>query len=319
MIHRSRKRTGARAPGVWKVVVKKNACSASRNVVARSAKCTAITLAAGVLVCILFRFATASAALADASNPDWTPVFEGIQYKQLVRGGAEPLRAHALQVDLKHPDIRFFVTPANGERAKDTDGMKTSTFLKRYGCQVAINASPYAPVGEVEGEPCDVLGLSISDGDAYSTAHGAWGALLITKDNRAQIAMPPFDTSDVYNAVGGFHLLLKEGANVGTDREKHPRTAVGISRCGRYLYLLVIDGRQPGYSLGASTREAAKLMKTLGAHDALNLDGGGSTTLVFDGAKKRPKVINRPIHLLPGMERVCANHLGIFARPLAGN
>jgi hypothetical protein len=298
--------------------VRKTACFASRNALARPAQHTAITLAAGLLVCILLRLATASAASAGAPSLDWTPVFEGIQYRQLIQGEDEPLRAHALRVDLKHPDIRFFVTPANGDRAKDTDGMKTTTFLKKYGCQVAINASPYAPVGEVEGEPCDVLGLSISEGDAYSAAHGAWGALLITKDNRAQIATPPFDISDVYNAVGGFHLLLKDGANVGTDGEKHPRTAVGISRNGRYLYLLVIDGRQPGYSLGASTRETADLMKTLGACDALNLDGGGSATLVFDGGQGKPKVINRPIHLLPGMERVCANHLGIFAKPLEG-
>ena len=298
------------------VVVRKTACWASGKGFARLQKHAAVT---AVVCSVLFTslgFAADQPPSAGVSGPEWTPVFQGVELKRLVREGTEPLSAHALRIDLRHPGIRFFVTPQNGERAKETDGMKTTTFLKKYGCQVAVNASPYAPVGETEGEPCDVLGLSVSDGDAYSAAHGAWGALLITKENKARIATPPFDTSDVYNAVGGFHLLLENGENVGTEGEKHPRTAVGVSEDGRYLYLLVIDGRQPGHSLGASTLETANLLKSLGAHDALNLDGGGSTTLVLDGGKGEPNVVTRPIHLLPGIERVSANHLGVFAKPL---
>ena len=224
----------------------KTACWTPRIVFARYQRPAAVMVAACSVLCTFLGYAADLSPSAGVPGPEWTPVFQGVELKHLVREDPEPLSAHVLRIDLAHPGIRFFVTPQNGDRPKETDGMKTTTFLKTYGCQVAVNASPYAPVGEAEGEPCDVLGLSISDGDAYSAAHGAWGALLITKENKARIATPPFDTSDVYNAVGGFHLLLENGENVGTEGEKHPRTAVGVSEDGRYLYLLVIDGRQPG-------------------------------------------------------------------------
>ena len=54
-------------------------------------------------------------------------------------------------------------------------------------------------------------------------------------------------------------------------------------------FIVTVDGRRPGYSVGISLAEAARLMKSLGARDALNLDGGGSTTMVVGG-----RVVNRP-------------------------
>ncbi len=258
------------------------------------------------------------ASSSETGTPVWKPLFQGVDYTPITRSVPEPLSAHAVRIDLKDPDIRFLVTPSNAERDKETDGLKTTTFLTKHGCQLAINASPYSPIGDTEGEPRDVLGLSASEGDVYSSAHGAWGALIITKDNQARIETPPFETGDVHNAVGGFHLLLKDGENVGTDSEKHPRTAVGLSKDGRYLFLLVIDGRQPGYSVGTSTAETASILQSLGAHDGLNLDGGGSTTMAFDAGNGEVKTLNRPIHMhLPGVERISANHLGVFAKPLA--
>ena len=140
----------------------------------------ATTTAAGVII----PFAAAApepATPCSVTQAAWKPLYKGIEYKHLTQTEPEPLSAHAVRIDLKDPDIRFLVTPANGDREKETDGLKTSTFLEKHGCQVAINASPFAPVGEGEGEPRDVLGLSVSEGDVYSQAHGKWGALLITK------------------------------------------------------------------------------------------------------------------------------------------
>ncbi|MFO7976128.1 MAG: phosphodiester glycosidase family protein, partial [Candidatus Hydrogenedentota bacterium] len=235
-----------------------------------------------VLSGLVLGSAARSVSLAETRGHDWKPLFTGIDYLPLNKETPALLSAHAVRVDLKDPDIRFFVTPPNGDHDKETDGLKTTTFLEEYGCQVAINATPFSPDGETEGEARDVLGLSISEGDVYSNAHGEWGALLITKENRARIETPPFKTDDVYNAVGGYHLLLKNGENVANDDEKHPRTAVALSENNRYLFLLVIDGRQSGHSMGASTAQTAKLLKSLGAYDALNLDGGGSTVMVVD-------------------------------------
>jgi Phosphodiester glycosidase len=76
--------------------------------------------------------------------------------------------------------------------------------------------------------------------------------------------------------------------NYAWARERQPRTIAGISRSGQLL-LVTVDGRQPGYSDGATLVEEAALMRVLGAVSALNLDGGGSTTMVAGG-----RLVNRP-------------------------
>jgi exopolysaccharide biosynthesis protein len=207
-------------------------------------------------------------------------------------------------------------TPANDEKPGETDGAKTSTFLRNYGCQVAINASPFAPIHMVEGQPQDVHGLMVSQGEVVSSG-GNQPALLIDRNNRASIAKPPFTLQNVYNAVAGFSIVLTDGEIVAAGKPVHPRTAAGISADARYLYLLVIDGRQPGYSDGATTAEVGAWLKRLGASDGINLDGGGTTTLVFAAESGDPVVVNRPIHGgVPGWQRVSASHLGVRARPL---
>lgn len=96
--------------------------------------------------------------------------------------------------------------------------------------------------------------------------------------------------------IGGGPMLVWQGKIFITDSEEwftqiasaNPRTAVGLDRKGRLL-LLVVDGRQPGYSEGATFTELAEIFIGLNARYAVNLDGGGSSTMVVKG-----KVINRP-------------------------
>lgn len=259
---------------------------------------------------------TGAAETAKEEELSWTPVFKGVAYAKLDTRSPRPLKIHAVRIDLRDPDIEFFVTPSNGDRPQETDGLKTSSFLKKYRCQLAINASPFRPVSLREGDPRDILGLSISRGEVYSAEQRGYGALLISKKNKAWIATPPADLSKAYNAVGGFRLLVKDGKNVGKAGPLHPRTAVGITKDGHRLLLLVIDGRQPGYSEGVTTQETAAWLLRLGAHSGLNLDGGGSTALVITDGRGGAKVLNRPIHGLPGWERVNGNHLGLFAKAL---
>ena len=76
----------------------------------------------------------------------------------------------------------------------------------------------------------------------------------------------------------------------------------------------MIDGRQPGYSEGVSLGELADLMIEYGADHAINLDGGGSSTLVVEGTDGTARILNSPIHgRIPGRERPVANQLGIYA------
>lgn len=248
---------------------------------------------------------------------DWQPRFRGIDLIRLEARQPRLMRGFALRIDLHAPGIRFLATPDNGERPGHTDGLKTSTFLARFGCQAAVNAAPFGPIHAEEGLPQNITGLTVSQGKQVSPPDGNFPALLIRKGNRVQIADPPFDLTDVENAVAGFQIVLKNGQVIAQGRDVHPRTAAGVSTDGRYLYLLVIDGRQSGYSQGATTAEVGAWLKSLGASDGINLDGGGTTTLVLAGPDGRPQVINRPIHGgIPGRERVSASHLGIFADPL---
>jgi exopolysaccharide biosynthesis protein len=80
--------------------------------------------------------------------------------------------------------------------------------------------------------------------------------------------------------------------------------------------LFVVDGHQPNYSEGMTLPELAQIVLKHEGYTALNLDGGGSSTLVIEGLDGKPIVLNSPIHgrVPPGRERPVANHLGIFAR-----
>jgi len=126
--------------------------------------------------------------------------------------------------------------------------------------------------------------------------------------------------------VGGRPVLIRDSAitsavetegAAGFATSRHPRTAVGIASHGKRLLLVTVDGRQKPYSDGMTLRELADLMLALGARDAINLDGGGSTTLVYkDPATRRLAIANRPSD--PTGERAVGNALAIVkgcARP----
>jgi exopolysaccharide biosynthesis protein len=111
-------------------------------------------------------------------------------------------------------------------------------------------------------------------------------------------------------AVGGSPIMV-DGTPVRglDDRERAPRSAAGISGDGRHLWLLTLDGRQSD-SVGATLHELAQLLRELGVDDAVNLDGGGSSTLAFrDPGATRVAVVNDPSGPSP---RFVPNGIGIY-------
>lgn len=106
------------------------------------------------------------------------------------------------------------------------------------------------------------------------------------------------DWSGVKEAISGGPYLIKEGEIYIDEEEENirfkdedkyaPRTAIGVSKENK-LYLITVDGRQPDYSVGLSLVELAEFLSDFGLYNAINLDGGGSTTMVIDG-----KVVNKP-------------------------
>lgn len=83
--------------------------------------------------------------------------------------------------------------------------------------------------------------------------------------------------------------IQEEGQRTGFDKERHPRTAIGYTQDRRFLIMVVVDGRQPGYSRGVDLYELAAMMKEFGCYEAMNLDGGGSSTMVIGNS-----IVNRP-------------------------
>ena len=114
-------------------------------------------------------------------------------------------------------------------------------------------------------------------------------------------------------AISGEKVLLRDGrTRVQNDRELHPRTAVGIDRDTGKILLLAIDGRQR-FSRGYTLVELARMLRSLGAEDALNLDGGGSTTIVGLGRGGERKVLNSPSD---GQQRHIPDAIGVhYDRP----
>jgi uncharacterized protein YjdB len=102
------------------------------------------------------------------------------------------------------------------------------------------------------------------------------------------------------NICGAERYVLQNGHPTNNNwDEAYPRTSAGYSQDGKKIYLLVIDGRQANYSVGATTGQMAYIMKALGAHTAINMDGGGSSCMVVDGEIK-----NKPSD---GSERAVGN------------
>jgi exopolysaccharide biosynthesis protein len=113
-------------------------------------------------------------------------------------------------------------------------------------------------------------------------------------------------------AISGNKVLLHAGVRrVVDDREMHPRTAIGIDYDTGHVLMLVVDGRQ-SFSRGYTMVELANLMQALGADDALNLDGGGSSTMLGLRTDGVLDVLNSPSD---GFERQVANGLEVTYRP----
>jgi exopolysaccharide biosynthesis protein len=166
--------------------------------------------------------------------------------------------------------------------------------------------------------------VSLSPGTAVLVARGNAAAKLqaeavVGTTLALRLILQP-DWATVSDAIGGGPVLVRDGKPVYRANEaftvsqiapRHPRTAIGQLADGRVL-MVVVDGRQPGYSVGMTTFEMALTMVRLGAVRAMQLDGGGSSTIAFEGT-----VLNSPSD---GRERPISTALmlqyyGVYAPP----
>lgn len=261
-------------------------------------------------------------------------LFQGIVYKRDIRVSPRPLTIHIVTIDLTAPGIKVQVTPGTPTTSKEEipteiNALTTSEFLKKFQLQLAINASFFYPFREVtpwdyfphSGNRANVVGEAIANGSNYSQVDKSFPALCFNANNRAQILKKGECPKGTTQGLAGNQLLIADGTvnlnkSLISDQNKpYPRTAVAIDKQGKKLWLIAVDGKQPLYSEGVTAAELTQIILDLGADQALNLDGGGSTTLVA-ATDKQPNLLNAPIHTkLPMRERPIANHLGFYALP----
>ena len=255
-------------------------------------------------------------------SPASRQLYEGINYERIVRRSPRPIVIHVVTVDLRAEGIRFLVTPGDPDSALPLEARTTSKFLNEYNQQIAINGDGFRPWRSYSllnyyphsGDPVSPIGLAASEGTVYHSAAENLPVLYIARTNQARFNTP---TGRVYNAISGSQMLVEQGKVVAiADENPEPRTAVALDKAGKRLILIVVDGRQPNFSEGVTLSELAEIIIEQGGYFGMNLDGGGSTTLVKEGGFGRAEVLNSPIdHRIPGWQRPVGNHLGITANP----
>jgi Phosphodiester glycosidase len=181
---------------------------------------------------------------------------------------------------------------------------RDSLMLQVRGRVVAADSAPVAP------------------GQGVLVAYGATAARL---DSLAALTRPFAARADwlpsagpIDELVGGWPVILRDGVPsveasasreltlTGNANVRHPRSLIGFDADTSNLFLVAIDGRSTA-SVGMTLAEAADFLRGIGVAQALNLDGGGSTTLVIDG-----RIVNSPSD--PAGERPVGNALLVERR-----
>jgi hypothetical protein len=285
----------------------------------------------GLSIALILGLCIGGYSLYDRGRPAPIPVkeklYDGVTYQRVVHLLPQPMIAHVITIDTKKNNSSFLVTPPDAEGASPLKARTTSQFLEEFGVQIAVNGDGFSPwwsnsVADYYphvGDPVAPLGFSASNGDVYWNGEnegdvGIEPTLYISRRNALSFNKRP---NRLNSAISGERMLVVKGEVIPDldDVELDPRTALGTNRNGRYLYIVVVDGRQPFYSDGATFAELAELLRKQGAYMAMAMDGGGSSTLVVEGDDGLPRILNTPIdNYIPGRERPVGNHLGIYIK-----
>ncbi len=226
----------------------------------------------------------------------------GVTYRS-IRSAREPWSVHLLEVEGERCEVGFQVV---GLEPRGSTRLPVSELVRQgeSGVLAAVN-------GDFFTEENEALGVEASAGairGRTSRPVFAWRPGVhprisdVTWDGDSlkvgEWWIPRDEPDGLTELVAGFPRLLDAGARVGDleaaerpgfSSARHPRTAVGWDPDRGRLWIVVVDGRREGVSEGMTLDELATLFETLGVRDALNLDGGGSSTMVV-GAR----VVSRP-------------------------
>ncbi len=263
-----------------------------------------------LICCFLTALLSAATGCRTPPPAPRPPARPPVRITSLATNSPRPLAIHVITVDLSHPGVEVVCAamPDPDGRGPAETGLVTPTVLfTNAALSAAVNANAFAVVEPpnagsaamyVERAPATFCGLAASAGRLLSQPEPRFPSFWVDAKGVPHIGTPA-DVRAVREGVAGFNRLLREGKLVTqpSDRVLHPRTAVGFSTDRRTLWLVVVDGREPGVSEGMGIHELALFMRQLGAWEALNLDGGGSSVMLYTPNAERQQVariINRP-------------------------
>jgi len=287
--------------------------------------------------CATYRNAFPNMTLSppDGSSPEWVELCPGVALSRAALGDPD-LAVYCVRAALTADGVRARVlrTPASAPASvaanREASLSLVAAAFKDPRLIAAINATPFFPVRPFSGGPCGIVGLSAADGDVASPPSARYGAIVFDKAGMGRIVTG--DEADelwrsgdgIAEGAGGFSVILKSGEVADSEfvgkyiEGRAPRSAVGLSREGRFLYLMVIDGKNPGHSVGATFRETALWVRFFGADSALMLDGGGSSAMAARSSDGSWKILNVPVQsVVAGIERPVANRIGVFYSPVS--
>lgn len=253
----------------------------------------------GIVLALTTTVVASSASAADVTKA----IADGV--KMTTRTTATPNVAKVLVVDLAAPGVHLGSTKTN-ERKRTT-----SSYAKLVGAAAAVNGDFFSYA------TYSTSGLAAGGGAQWSGTkdNSSTGTIAFDDAKRVELSdaskTVTFDPTWMKGVVSGHPQLVNGGTAIASNPNtaacatRNPRTAVGISADKKKLILAVVDGRS-SVSAGMTCTELAALMKSFGADDSFNLDGGGSSTMYLRGTG----IVNKPSD---GTERVVGNHLAIYA------
>lgn len=214
----------------------------------------------------------------------WQPVSTGVERFDF-ENPAVPVVYHAVKIDLNNEDLELVCFPDSKTKTNSSGffkGKQTSSFAKKNDCIVAINAAPF------EGRLVmkKIAGVHIYEKNVFSPANTSYAAIAFSKNDGARIiknqSQQNFDSFDF--AFGGFFVVLENDEVIYSFADIYDsRSGAGVSKDGKTLYLLVVEGEQKSRSIGLTYPQCAKIFLAMGCSNALELDGGGSTELCLYG------------------------------------
>ena len=263
---------------------------------------------------------SAGADWRDEIGKGWRTLRPGVRVREYAFDQPRLMRAYVVRINLTEPGIGFAATERAGRWGEPLDAVTNASLRIETKCEttvafmerlcgegrnavVAVNTAAWSPYPPPKGcSYADPSGWCVSGGVEVSRPDRPRGVFAIRKDGTAAIGLSE-DLSkgkDIAFAASGFGLIMTNGV-VAADglynpANQHPRTAIGLADGGRTLVFLVVDGRQPGYSLGADLDDLRRMLRSEGVTDAVNMDGGGSSSLVVrDPATGRARMLNRHV------------------------